>query len=374
MISLHIKVDQLSNAVLDRALQYLVRVNAHSVQITAGAEIQRGQQYLEGIRSHLPNAVLFWRDVNPSDGGIYARMTPQQVFNLKVAPYLDWYKRNKVVFMPDNESSGDDAAMTAYAQWEATFLGLLHNVGLNGAMCRFATGTIKESQYHLLTPIFNAMKNGDWLSPNEYSNAPGQSSAGHLERYKNMWTAAGRKLPVAIGEAGICVNYDPGRGYRSIGLSGSAYANQMISEEVWYLNGQIDRFLFVVGKGWDSFSLINEIPGGVEADTLDALEKYYAAHPPQPPMQWPPVITPPPIEPPPVITPPPTTDPIVTLLAVLQSAHDVLKTNADKLRSMSLAMAGMSDELNQESQVVAATIAKIKGKAVATEVDGETAL
>lgn len=310
-LTIHIKVDGLSPAQLDRALLYLVRTKQRSVQIAAGSEIQKGMDYVDRVRAALPNITIFWRNLDPEDTGIHAKYSPQWVFNKKVQPYLTWFKHNNVIFVCDNESSGNDDQIKAYAIWTVSFLIIMHTVGLATAVCRFATGNIQESQYDLLKPIFSAMLPSDWISPNEYSNAPGKSSGGHLERYKRMWKAAGKPLPTAIGEAGICPDYDPGKGYRSIGMSGKAYADQMISEEVWYENGQIDRFLFLVGKGWDSFSLIKEIGNNqVEADVLDALEAHYAIHPitdaPHTPV---PVPTPAPTPQPPAEPPPPFVQP-----------------------------------------------------------------
>lgn len=299
MISIHINCDNATPAQLDRALLYLIRTNQRSVNIAAGTELKKGMDFVERVRAALPHINIFWRNLDPEDTGIHAKYSPQWVFDKKVLPYLAWFKRNNVIFVCDNESSGNDDQIKAYTIWMVSFLIIMHAVNLATSVCRFATGNIKESQYALLKPVFNAMLPSDWISPNEYSNVPGKSSGGHLARYENMWIAAGKHLPTAIGEAGVCPDYNPGKGFRSVPMSGKAYADQMISEEVWYENGQIDRFLFVVGGfGWGDFQLIKDLGNGkVEADTLDALEAYYAAHPATSPV----VVTEPP---PPPVTPP----------------------------------------------------------------------
>lgn len=301
MISLHINCDHATPAQLERALLYLVRTQQRSVNIAAGAELQKGMDFADRVSAALPLIKIFWRNLNPEDTGIHAKYSPQWVFDKKVLPYLSWFKRHNIVFVCDNESSGNDDQIKAYALWTVSFLIIMHAVNLATAVCRFATGNIRESQYILLKPIFKAMLPSDWISPNEYSNAPGKSSGGHLERYENMWISAGKHLPTSIGEAGVCPDYNPGKGFRSIGMTGKAYAEQMISEETWYDGGKIDRFLFVVGGfGWDDFQLIKDLGNGkVEADTLDALEKYYAEHP----------ITPSPIE-----TPIPPPAPVVIIM------------------------------------------------------------
>lgn len=285
MITLHILADNAAPAQLERALLYLKRTKQRSVNIGAGAELLKGMQYVDRVRAECPGIKIFWRNMEPEDTGIHTKMSAQSLFNKKIAPYLDWFKKNEIILVCDNESSGDDNAIREYVRWTVELLVIMHAVNLATAVCRFATGNIGDgshgsNQYPLLKPIFTAMLPSDWASPNEYSNAPGKSSGGHLARYKLMWEAAGRKLPTFIGEAGVCPDYNPGKGFRSVPMTGKAHAAQLIAEEVWYPD--IDRALFVVGGfGWEGFQLITEIGNGkVEADTLDALEDHYAKHPP----------------------------------------------------------------------------------------------
>ncbi len=333
MITLHINCDKASPAQLDRALLYLIRTNQRTVNIAAGAELQKGMSFVDRVRQALPKIKVFWRNLDPEDTGIHAKYSAQWIFNHKVAPYLAWFKRHEIIFVFDNESSGDDNQIRNYARCTVEFLILMHAVNLATAVCRFATGNIAERQYILLKPIFSAMLPSDWISPNEYSNAPGKSSGGHLERYEQMWMAAGKPLPTFIGEAGVCPDYDPGKGFRSIGMSGKAHAAQLIAEEVWYPD--VDRALFVVGGfGWDFFQLIKEIGDGkVEADTLDALEEHYAKQPPI-------VVTPAPPAPIPVPPSPPDIQPrseidirkVASLRAEIEAREDtILKLDAEIL-------------------------------------------
>lgn len=274
-ISLHILADNASPDRLDRAVQYLKRVRPKYVNIAGGSQLDIAMQLTERVRAEVPGIKVVFRHMKPEDTGIHTKMSASTLYNMKIAPHLAWFKKHEVIFMPDNESSGDDNQMLKYVQWEVEIAVLLHKDNLRGAFCRFSTGNIKESQYTILKPIFSAMIPGDMISPNEYSNAPGRSSGGHLERYEQMWMAAGKPLETTIGEAGIAVNYDPGNGYRSIGLLGSKYAQQMIDEEVWYEGGKIDRFLYCIGGyGWESFQIGD--------DVLEHLEKYYASK--QPPV------------------------------------------------------------------------------------------
>lgn len=283
-ISLHILADNAAPERLERAVQYLKRVRPKYVNIAGGSQLDIAMQLTERVRAEVPGIKVVFRHMRPEDTGIHTKMSAATLYNMKIAPHLAWFKKHEVIFMPDNESSGDDNQMRKYAQWQVEIAVLLHKDNLRGAFCRFSTGNIKETQYALLKPIFSAMMPGDMISPNEYSNAPGRSSGGHLERYEQMWMAAGKPLETTIGEAGIAVNYDPGNGYRSIGLLGSKYAQQMIDEEIWYEGGKIDRFLYCVGGyGWESFQIGD--------DVLDYLEKYYASK--APPVEIPMPPTPP---------------------------------------------------------------------------------
>lgn len=298
-LSLHVIVDNCPPERLDRAVRYLKNVKqAKYVNIGAGAQLDRGMQFVDRVKAERSDIKIIWRDLNPEDTGIHTRMTPVALYNLKVKPRLEWFKRNQLIFMPDNESSGDDAAMRRYATWETELAALLHTDGLRGAFCRFSTGTIQESQYGLLKPIFNAMLPGDIISPNEYSNAPGLSSGGHLARYQNMYVAAGKPLDTVIGEAGMSVGYDPGKGYQSVPVSGAKYGQQMLDEEIWYSNGKIDRCLYLIGGySHQTFQLGD--------DVLNFLEDHYMKVGQQP---EPPIVIPPPQQPPqqpPVVNPSP---------------------------------------------------------------------
>lgn len=287
MISLHIVVDNAPPEVLDRALLYLKRTGQRAVNIAAGAQLDRGMQFVERVRAELPDITILWRNLDPEDTGIFSKYGALWGYDHKVDPYLDWFQKNQVVFVPDNESSGDDDHMRRYVRETVKMAKLLHQHNLRGAFCRFATGNIVESQYPLLKPIFDVMLPGDFISPNEYSAQPGYpgGSGGHLQRYKLMWDVAGYPLPTIIGEAGIAMNYDPGKGYIDAGMSDEAYAQQMIDEEVWYAGGAITRCLYLVGGYTHEGYRVRE---GV----LEYLETHYERHRP------PPIIVPPPPPPP----------------------------------------------------------------------------
>jgi len=277
-LSLHIIVDNAPDEVLERALLYLKRVKQLKyVNIGAGAQLRRGMDFAERVHNERPTLRIIWRNLEPEDTGILATMSAESLYRSKVTPYLDWFRRNNIIFMPDNETSGDDNRIRTYANQEADVARMLHTDGLNGAFLRFATGNIGDgshgsNQYPLLKPVFDVMLPGDVVSPNEYSNRPGASSGGHLERYKLMWKAANRELPTVIGEASVSVDYDPGKGYITIGMTDEAFCSQMLGEEVWYKNGAIDRCMYIVGGySHQDFRLREGI--------LKRLEDYYAGQP-----------------------------------------------------------------------------------------------
>lgn len=182
-LSLHIVVDNAPNDRLDRAVKYLKNVRPTYVNIGAGAQLERGMHFVERVKHEVPEIKIIWRNLTIEDTGIYAQMSAVDVYRKKVLPFVDWFKKHELIFMPDNESSGDDEQIKRYVAWQVEMAVLLHSHNLRGAFCRFATGNINDgtqypNQYPLLKPIFNAMLPGDIISPNEYSGQPGVSSAG----------------------------------------------------------------------------------------------------------------------------------------------------------------------------------------------------
>jgi len=232
MLSLHIIVDFCPQERLDRALLYLTRVKPPTVNIAGGAQLDRAMQFAERVRSVLPNIVIQFRILE--DTGIIVKLTPGEWYAHYVTPRLRWLTINKITLVVDNETSGDDVTINKYVSNSVGVAYRLHNEGLGGVFCRFATGNISESQYALLKPLLNVLTDKDWLGPNEYSNIPGHSAGGHLERYKRIEAVAGRPLNMSIGECGILVDYQARTGYLDANISGAAMAAQLIGEEMWY--------------------------------------------------------------------------------------------------------------------------------------------
>ena len=325
-ISLHIIVDNASDEQLDRALRYLKRTNQKLVNIAAGAQLDRGMTYVERVRADVPGIKVFWRHLE--DTGIWTKLTPAQWYTSRVQPRLAWAQRNNLVFVTDNESSGDNVTIENYVRWQRAVMAELHEQGLHAAVGRFATGNISEDQYGLLKPMFDAIQPGDYFSPNEYFNAPGKSSGGHLNRYKLGWLAAGHNLPTAIGEFGMAVDYQSDKGFHSIGMLGKDYARLVIEHsQAWYEAQGVTPFLYCVGGySWPTFQLNEEVYGELEA---------YAARNEPPVIVTPPIVTNPPA-PVPEVSEPATKPPEVDLLkneigALLRSIAADLNTLADKL-------------------------------------------
>lgn len=259
-------------------------------------------QFIERVRQAMPSIVIMMRILE--DTGILLKLTPNEWYNRYITPRMKWLQDNNIVLVVDNETSGESDLIKEYVARSITVMHMLHSAGLYGAFCRFATGNIQEHQYVFLKPLLDLLDARDWISPNEYSNSPGKSSGGHLERYKRILAVVPNKhFNVAIGECGILKDYQANEGYTSIPISGADAAAQLIADEIWYKGGTIPRFWFVRGGyNWQRVQ--------VGDDALAFLEDYYLKNPigtPEPP---PIVIPPPPIVVPPVITPKP--DPIVS--------------------------------------------------------------
>lgn len=299
MISLHIVADNATQAILDSSLAYLKATKQPAVNVGGGSQIDRAMQFVERCHIELPTIQVFWRILE--DTGNAIKMDNGTWWRERVEPRLKWMQEHKVIFVLDNETSGSDTTIQYYVNKSIDRLYRLHDVGLYGATCRFATGNIQDgsqpgqsSQYPLLKPLLFAMTDGDWISPNEYRNTPGKSSGGHLQRYKLITNVVPeKKFKISIGECGILKDYGAREGYTTIPISGGAAAQAMIDDERFYENGTIPRFWFVRG-GYDDWKNTQ-----VGQDALNYLTTYYADHPIAP------VALPPVVEPPIVIPPPP---------------------------------------------------------------------
>lgn len=266
MISIHVIADNSTQPQRDMAFEFLVELQRIFpnrqliVNVAAGSQIDIGMQFVERVRAALPNIIIIWRILE--DTGIYAVMSVENWFNDRVLPRLEWMRRMRVVMMIDNESSGDDSQMAYYATWVAGALRLLHAYGLNGAVLRFATGNIKEDQYALMKPVFDALQDGDWVSPNEYTNFPDapEGSGGHLKRWEHLETAAGRKLPITIGEAGLLNHYAARDGWLGSTLTEARVVDILFDDEQWY-RPEMVRCLFCIGghSEWDRLQITQGI-------------------------------------------------------------------------------------------------------------------
>ncbi len=303
MISLHLIADNADPKRLDRAVAYLKNTKQPFVNIAGGAQIDRAMQLVERVQIEIPGIQVFWRVLE--DTGNIITMEDATWWAQRIQPRLKWMQEHKVIMVVDNESSGDNAIISKYMSKSLMRMKMLHDNGLYGAFCRFATGNIVESQYVLLKPLLEALDARDWISPNEYSNTPGKSSGGHLERYKRILSVVpGKHFNVAIGECGILNNYGAREGYTTIPISGRDAAAQLLADEIWYDGGKIPRFWFCIG-GYQEWQRTQ-----VGDDALEFLEEYYAKNPIGI-LQPPPVVVPPP----PIIVPPvtpPKPDPIVS--------------------------------------------------------------
>lgn len=337
MISLNIVVDFCPPERLDRALLYLKRTKQKSVVIAGGTQLDLTMQYIERVRRELPDIMIQFRLLE--DTGIVMKLTTSEWFNRYVVPRYKWLKDNRILIVVDNETSGDDAAIRKYVENCKAIAGLLHGVGLNGVFCRFATGNIQESQYILLKPLLDALNSGDWIGPNEYSNVPGKSSGGHLERFKRIEAVTTKPLNMSIGEAGILVDYKARAGYREAAMSGRDMAAQMIAEEIWYRGGTITRHAFCIGGNTDWQSL------QIGDDALEFWEEYYSKIP----------------IPDPIVIPSPTPNPtVVVSKATLLGLKSLLATSIDAVQKSIVQLAQADKSLHEQMTSLNALIDQAK--------------
>lgn len=274
MLSIHLITDSCPPTLIDRALLFIGRTHPSHVVIGGGAAFDVTMQTVERARAISPSTRVILRKLE--DTGVWTRLNPDQWFADRVAPIVAWCQQNRVIWLLDNESSGNDDTMRRYADWNVAVTTKLHAVGLNAAVCAFATGNIGESQYALLKPVYDAMKDGDVWASHEYQNAPGKSSAGHVFRYNLAWQAAGRALPTVITEAGIAVDYNPGHGFHTLGMSAADYVKYMAGfDKDWYQPHGVTICLFATGGySWPTFQIGD--------DVFNELEKPPIAPPPAP--------------------------------------------------------------------------------------------
>lgn len=292
MISLHLIADNADPKRLDRAVAYLKNTKQKYVNIAGGSQIDRAMQLAERVQIEIPGIQVFWRVLE--DTGNVVTMPDATWWVQRIQPRLQWMKDHKVIMVIDNETSGSDSTIVSYVNHSLVRMKMLHDNGLYGAFCRFATGNINDgsqpgtsNQYLLLKPLLDQLSAGDWISPNEYSNKPGKSSGGHLERYKHIEAVTTNKLNVSIGECGVLNEYRARDGYRTVPMSGKDMAAQLIGEEMWYRGGSIPRFLYCIG-GYSEWETLQ-----VGDDALEFLEGYYAKNPIEQSTPQPPIINPP---------------------------------------------------------------------------------
>lgn len=319
MITLHLVADGSDPRRIDRGIDYIVNTKQPQATVAGGAQIDIAMNIVERIHARAPNCLIFWR-VLEDTGNIFA-MNTTQWWSERVFPRLKWMQDHRLIMVVDNESSGDDNIIRNYTAQSIERMQTLHAAGLYGAFCRFATGNIVESQYVLLKPLLEKLDARDWISPNEYTNLPGKSSGGHLERYKKILEVVpGKHFNVAIGECGVLNDYQSKDGYLGK-ISGSQMAAALLADEVWYYGGSVPRHLFCIGGfGWPLLQVNDE--------ALNFLEDYYAKNPIDQP-------TPPPTPTPsPVYTPDPFTPGmkyVITTPGAFVNVRATPSTQASKL-------------------------------------------
>lgn len=228
----HVIIEGLSTEEGDNLISYWRQARPAYVNIKGGEQFDLALKFAERTRQLCPDTRVILRQW--PDDGLWKLMTPEAYIERRVMPLLSWLRQHQIILMPDNESI--EADMRPYAEWMAKVIHMNHALGLQTAYGRTAVGNPREDQYAQMDAMWKASAacNGIY-SPNEYFNHPNLSSGGAVARYRLAHARAKQVtgvIPITvIGEFGMAIEYNPHRGFRSLGMSEQAYADLVVN---WY--------------------------------------------------------------------------------------------------------------------------------------------
>lgn len=176
-------------------------------------------------------------------------------------PYVAFEGYNEI---PDGQAS-------AYAQFEATRLGLMHAAGMRSVVLNASVGTPDLGTWYYYRPMLDAMKEGDFLGLHEYWP--------HADGIDNRWWCGRwdmvpdiRTRPIIVTECGR--DYVGEQGAQ--GWVGQVSAEQYVAEIQKYAQVLGDKLAVVftggdTSYGWDKFS-VNSIWGRVTEMYTDPVQ------------------------------------------------------------------------------------------------------
>jgi hypothetical protein len=208
-----------------------------------GDAITRNRAYASSLRDMLPNTLIgmrWWPDDKQSSPGSPNYRTPAQY----AADYFKLHVRGTLL-MPDNEAASsmfEPRVIGEVVNWWVRVVVLATNANIPLGIGCFPTGNPDYSQYHMLAPLFRAMRDAarlgvvHWWRPNAYY-VPSDNGRRehHIDRHiregKRVCSNIGVPFPPAfLGEYAPLKGYDlPEAGYAR-DWSGERLAESMIAE------------------------------------------------------------------------------------------------------------------------------------------------
>lgn len=142
---------------LDDGAKFVRDIRCRWTNVTAASKFDLGMNYIQRLRHENPRLKIIWRAWNNKyglgdDTDIWQHLSPQEWYNKRVTPFLDFIQKTGCYVMMMNESLR--IPVSHIADWQAKVMEIGHPDGVLFAGERDSTGTPPESQYPLLKPFF----------------------------------------------------------------------------------------------------------------------------------------------------------------------------------------------------------------------------
>lgn len=264
-IGYHILTDGLDTNATDNLVAHLIDIQPSWVNISGGSRFTQAMQLVERLRRDAPAINIILRQVIANgikDNGVSSVLTPEQFFNVWIAPIKSWYKEFKPYCMTDNEGFYGGEKMKVYSDWMAKEIVIGYPDGIQFAVGRTPAGIPQISDYQYLDSMFRALESygGVW-SPNEYFGQTPQLSNNLPGRFHygiDYCLSKGIKKPtIVIGEYAAAqahlgqvgeIILDPYKGFQTLGWSQEKLFDEaMAYYEPWIQPHNVAVCVFGVG-------------------------------------------------------------------------------------------------------------------------------
>lgn len=259
-IGFHIVDGQFTDAQVAQHFALLDATRPAAITILGASQYEQALAFAIRVKQAFPDTrVIFRHYRDGSDDGMHTRLSA-----------VDWWAKigslyigTGLTILSDNESSMED--YTPYAKWQAEVITRAGNAGVGIAFGRFPTHHVAPSKVQMLDAMLIAsFKYGKLMtfSPNVYwaaDNLDGLKYPGYVIAYAEK---LGIPLNTTIGEFALLRDIrDAYHGWRDCGISGTAYALDLILKAKTHLPG-IPVCTYSIGQ-WpiaaDTFSLDNDV-------------------------------------------------------------------------------------------------------------------